>query len=43
MLTWAIAWVIVSGAGGWPLLFAGILGDIALTAMVAGMVQRRAK
>lgn len=35
MLTWAIAWIIVSGAGGWPLLLAGILGDIVLVATAA--------
>ena len=45
MLTWAIAWVIVSGTGGWPLLLAGILGDIVLTVIVMATVSagRRAK
>ena len=39
MLTWAIAWVIVSGAGGWPLLFAGILGDIVLALIATAVVS----
>lgn len=43
MLTWAIAWVIVSGAGGWPLLFAGILGDIVLVMIVMAMVSAERK
>ena len=47
MLTWAIAWVIVSGAAGWPLLFAGILGDIVLAlvamAAVSAALRGRAK
>jgi len=47
MLTWAIAWVIVSGAATWPLLLAGILGDIVLTAIVAATTvsqkEKRAK
>lgn len=45
MLTWAIAWVIVSGAGGWPLLFAGIVSDITLaliaTAAVSAVIRGR--
>ena len=43
MLTWAIAWVIVSGAATWPLLLAGILGDIvlALVAMAAVSAGRK--
>ena len=40
MLTWAIAWVIVSGAGGWPLLLAGIMGDIVLVASVGSTLKR---
>ena len=47
MLTWAIAWVIVSGAGGWPLLLAGILGDIVLAglmmATVTAAIRERSK
>ena len=47
MLTWAIAWVIVSGAGEWPLLLAGILGDIVLAlvamAAVSAALRGRAK
>jgi len=45
MLTWAIAWVIVSGAAGWPLLFAGIVGDIALALVATAAVTagRKAK
>ena len=43
MLTWAIAWVIVSGAATWPLLLAGIMGDIvlALVAMAAVSAGRK--
>jgi len=40
MLTWAIAWVIVSGAATWPLLLAGILGDIVLTASIGANLKR---
>ena len=39
MLTWAIAWVIVSGAGGWPLLLAGIVGDIVLALIATAAVS----
>jgi len=40
MLTWAIAWVIVSGAATWPLLLAGILGDIVLVVSIGSALKR---